>query len=73
MPIFRRRIGGTGTRQEDYYRREHTEETVRKLKELGVTLAIIHFYTRSPGEQSRTLRRTFGTDHRFETMSDEGG
>jgi hypothetical protein len=44
MPIFRRRVGGASTRQEEYYRREHTEETVRKLKELGVTLAIIHFY-----------------------------
>ena len=35
MPIFRRRVGGASTRQEEYYRREHTEETVRKLKELG--------------------------------------
>ena len=43
-PIFRRRHGGTWTWQEDDYHREHTEETVRKLKELGVTMAIIHFY-----------------------------
>ena len=44
MPIFRRRVGGGTTWQEDDYRKEHSEETVRKLKELGVTMAIIHFY-----------------------------
>ncbi len=44
MPIFRRRAGGNTTWQEEDYAREHTEETVRKLKELGVTMAIIHFY-----------------------------
>ena len=30
--------------QEKDYAREHTEEAVRKLKELGVTMAVIHFY-----------------------------
>ena len=44
MPIFRRRAGGNTTFQEDEYRKEHTEETVRKLKDLGVTMAVIHFY-----------------------------
>jgi len=44
MPIFRRRLGGNPIWQEDDYRREHTEETVRKLKDLGVTMAIVHFY-----------------------------
>jgi len=44
MPIFRRRVGGNTTWQEEDYAREHTEETVLKLKELGVTMAIIHFY-----------------------------
>jgi hypothetical protein len=44
MPIFRRRVGGGTTWQEDDYRREHSEETVRRLKDLGVTMAIIHFY-----------------------------
>lgn len=44
MPIFRRRVGGNTTWQEDDYRKEQTEETVRKLKELGVTMAVIHFY-----------------------------
>jgi len=44
MPIFRRRVGGNPTWQEDDYRKEHTEETARKLKDLGVTMAIIHFY-----------------------------
>jgi len=44
MPIFRRRVGGGTTWQEDDYRKEHSEETVRRLKDLGVTMAIIHFY-----------------------------
>ena len=44
MPIFRRRVGGNTTWQEYDYRSEQTEETVRKLKELGVTMAVIHFY-----------------------------
>lgn len=44
MPIFRRRVGGNPTWQEEDYAREHTEETVLKLKQLGVTMAIIHFY-----------------------------
>ena len=30
--------------QEEDYLREHTEETVRRLKDLGVTMAVIHFY-----------------------------
>jgi len=45
MPIFRRRVGGNTTWQEDeYYNKEHTEEAVRKLKELGVTVVVTHFY-----------------------------
>src|SRR5215469_1209992 len=44
MPIFRRRFGGDTTWQEDDYRKEQTEETVKKLKDLGVTMAVIHFY-----------------------------
>jgi hypothetical protein len=44
MPIFRRRVGGGTTWQEDDYLKEHSEETVRRLKDLGVTMAIIHFY-----------------------------
>ncbi len=44
MPIFRRRVGGNPVWQEEDYRREHTEEAVEKLKELGVTMAVIHFY-----------------------------
>ena len=44
MPIFRRRAGGNSTWQEEDYRKEQTEETVQKLKDLGVTLAVIHFY-----------------------------
>lgn len=44
MPIFFRRVGGQGTWAEDDYRSEHTEATVRKLKDLGVTIAIIDFF-----------------------------
>jgi hypothetical protein len=44
MPIFRRRAGGNTTWQEDDYRKEQTEETVKKLKELGVTMVVIHLY-----------------------------
>jgi len=44
MPIFRRRVGGNPTWQEDDYEKEHSEEAVRKLKELGVTVVIVHFY-----------------------------
>jgi hypothetical protein len=44
MPIFQRRRGGQPLGQEEQYRREHTEEAVVKLKDLGVTMAVIHFY-----------------------------
>lgn len=44
MPIFRRRVGGNTVWQEEDYRREMSEEAVRKLKDLGVTMAVIHFY-----------------------------
>ena len=44
MPIFRRRVGGNTTYQLEEYAREHTEEAVRKLKEAGVTVVIVHFY-----------------------------
>ncbi|MCL5005652.1 MAG: hypothetical protein M1404_03890 [Acidobacteria bacterium] len=44
MPIFQRRTGGAPTWQEADYRREHSEETVSKLKDVGVTIAIIDFF-----------------------------
>jgi hypothetical protein len=44
MPIFRRRVGGNTTYQAEDYAREHSEEAIRKLKELGVTVVILHFY-----------------------------
>ncbi|HTV55868.1 MAG TPA: hypothetical protein VMI06_13270 [Terriglobia bacterium] len=44
MPIFVRRVGGQATWEEASYRREHTEETVRRLKDLGATIAIIDFF-----------------------------
>lgn len=44
MPIFRRRVGGNTVWQEQDYEKEQTEEAVRKLKAIGVTLEVIHFY-----------------------------
>ncbi len=44
MPVFRRRVGGNPTWQEEDYEKEHTEEAIRKLKDLGVTVVIVHFY-----------------------------
>ena len=44
MPIFRRRVGGNPTWQEEDYEKEHAEESIRKLKDMGVTVVIVHFY-----------------------------
>jgi len=44
MPIFRRRVGGNPVWQEEDYYKEHTEEAVKKFKDMGVTMAILHFY-----------------------------
>jgi hypothetical protein len=43
-PTFFRRTGEAPLWAEDKIFEEYTEETVRKLKESGITLAIIHFY-----------------------------
>jgi hypothetical protein len=43
-PILTRRWGGMSTDFLDTYTRMHTEETVKKMKEQGITLVIIHFY-----------------------------
>lgn len=42
--IFRVRHGSVGVDPEKDYRREHTEETVLKLKEAGVNMIVTHFY-----------------------------
>ncbi|MBI4875133.1 MAG: hypothetical protein HY822_10925 [Acidobacteria bacterium] len=44
MPIFQRRRGGQPADHDESYRKEHTEEAVLKLKDLGVTMAVLHFY-----------------------------
>ena len=44
MAIFRRRVGGNPLWQEDNYLEQHTDEAVRKIKDMGITMAIIHFY-----------------------------
>jgi len=42
--IFRHRRGSDPLWQQEDYDRQHREEAVKKLKEMGVTMAIIHFY-----------------------------
>ena len=44
MPIFQRRRGGSPVGQEEQYLKEDSEEAIRKLKDIGVTLVILHFY-----------------------------
>ena len=44
MPIMKRRVGGNPVWQEDEYYKGHTEEAVKKLKDVGVTMYKIHFY-----------------------------
>ena len=44
MFLFRRRVGKMPTWHEEEYNKAHTEERVLKLKELGVTMAVLHFY-----------------------------
>ena len=44
MAIFQRRKGGSPVGQEDDYNKQHSDEAVKKLKEMGITLNIIHFY-----------------------------
>ncbi len=60
MPIFQRRRGGDPVWQEDDYLKQHSEETVIKLKESGVTMALIHFY------------KGFGIEAEKEHMEDAG-
>jgi hypothetical protein len=43
-PIFRTRKGGYQTWDIEDYPRTHSEEAIIKLKEMGVTMAMIHFY-----------------------------
>jgi len=43
-PVFRNRKGGNPLWSESEYKIAHSEEAVQKLKDLGVTMAIIHFY-----------------------------
>jgi hypothetical protein len=59
MPIFRRRVGGNPTWQEEDYKKEHTEEAIDKLKELGVTVVIVHFY-KGFGLEAETEHREKG-------------
>ena len=42
--IYRRRGGFAGTNADEHYLREHSEEAVAKLAELGVNLVITHYH-----------------------------
>ena len=42
--MFRRRVGYARVDEEDYYKKEHTEETVKDLISQGITIARTHFY-----------------------------
>lgn len=44
FPLFRRRVGGGTTWQEENYNKEFTEETVMRLHEVGVTMIITHLF-----------------------------
>lgn len=44
FPLFQRREGGGPAWFEEMYRQQGTEQTVKALKDVGVTLAIIHFF-----------------------------
>ena len=57
MPIFRRRVGGNTTYQVEEYEKEHTDEAMRKLKELGVTVVITHFIKVSAWKRKRSTSR----------------
>lgn len=44
FPLFQRRLGGGPAWYEQIYAEERSGKTVRQLKEIGVTLAIIHYF-----------------------------
>jgi len=56
--LFSHRRGGDPVWQADEYNKQHKEETIIKLKEMGVTMAVIHFY------------KGFGLDAEKEHMDD---
>lgn len=44
FPLFQRRLGGGPAWSEEIYKEQGSEEIVRQLKDIGITLAIIHFF-----------------------------
>lgn len=44
FPLFQRREGGGPVWFEEMYGQQGTEQTVKALKDIGVTLAIVHFF-----------------------------
>jgi hypothetical protein len=70
MPIFFRRVGGHGTWEEADYHSEHTEATVERLKDLGVTIAIIDFFKgfglEAEAEHIGLARKMAGLLHQYD-------
>lgn len=44
FPLFQRRLGGGPEWYEDLYREQRSERTIKQLKKIGITFAIIHFF-----------------------------
>jgi hypothetical protein len=44
FPLFQRRLGGGPDWYEEIYREQGSKQTVERLKEIGITFAIIHFF-----------------------------
>jgi len=67
--IFRTRKGGNPLWYEEAYALQHSEETARKLKQLGVTIAVIHFYKgfglEAEKEQLADARKLAALCHRY--------
>lgn len=44
FPLFQLRVGGSPVWMEELYKRQGSTQTVKALKDAGVTLAVIHFF-----------------------------
>lgn len=44
FPLFQRRLGGGPDWYEEIYREQGSKQTVERLKEIGITFAMIHFF-----------------------------
>src|SRR5215472_15911063 len=70
MPIFQVRRGGQPVWHEEDYREESSPATLKKLSDLGVTLAVIHFYK---GFGLQAEREHFEVAKRLAALLQENG